>query len=82
MTFSANQEREADYIAAYILARSDFNLVAAREMMLKLGAVGEDDGFLSSFSLTHPAGPERLATWDATTNEVAASSSLTPVAKD
>ena len=64
LMFSVEQEKEADYLAAYILNLAGYDLEKSRAMLLKLGVKMEDKetGFLNS----HPAGPERLASYDKT----------------
>tara|TARA_B100000959_G_scaffold126938_1_gene133273 strand:+ start:858 stop:1697 length:840 start_codon:yes stop_codon:yes gene_type:complete len=74
LTFSRKQEMEADYLAAYIVARAGFNLDTARAMLVKLGRLG---GRTTSTVLdTHPAGPERVAAWDLAANEIRAGSPM------
>lgn len=60
--FSVEQEKEADYLAAYMLKQAGFDLDKSRNMLVKIGTKsGElNSGFLKS----HPAGPERLASYD------------------
>ncbi|WOJ93692.1 M48 family metalloprotease [Congregibacter variabilis] len=60
--YSVRQEKEADLISAYILQLAGYDLFASRQMLLKMGAASgrEKTGFLA----THPAGPERLASYD------------------
>ncbi|MGE0254995.1 MAG: M48 family metallopeptidase [Alphaproteobacteria bacterium] len=77
LSFSKEHEREADYIAAYILKRAGYDLVAARKVWMRLTrASGKTESDLFS---THPAGPERLAAWDKAVAEVEASADLLPV---
>ena len=68
LMFSVEQEKEADYLAAYILARSGYDLAPSRTMLLKFGAKSDqtETGFLNS----HPAGPERLASYDKSIAEI------------
>ena len=60
--FNISQEKEADYLSAYILYRAGYDLFEARNLVLKMGVLSgkERTGLLE----THPAGPERLATFD------------------
>lgn len=77
LSFSKEHEREADYIAAYILKRAGYDLVAARKVWMRLTkASGKTETDLFS---THPAGPDRLAAWDKAVAEVEASAALLPV---
>jgi predicted Zn-dependent protease len=70
LVFSAANEREADALAAEILARAGFDPRDARGMVLAMGAMEKGDR-TPSFLRTHPAGPERLAHWDAVSEAVA-----------
>ena len=76
LTFSKEQEREADLLAAYVLARAGFDLQRAGrtfEVLAKL------DGYaLSSWRNTHPAGAERIVAWRKAVAEVDASSDKLP----
>jgi len=76
LTFSKEQEREADLLAAYVLARAGFDLQRAGrtfEVLAKL------DGYaLSSWNNTHPAGAERIVAWRKAVAEVDASSDKLP----
>ena len=76
ISFSKEHEREADYIAAYLLTRAGYNPVSAGAVWVKLTkATGNmETGLLDS----HPAGPDRLAAWKQSVNEVRYSSDLMP----
>ena len=76
ISFSKEHEREADYIAAYLLARADYNPDAAGEVWVKLAkASGRMKTRLFD---THPAGPDRLAAWQQTVDEIRYSTDLMP----
>ncbi len=60
--YSVEQEKEADFLAAFILDRSGYDLLESRQVLVKLGAMSEDTE--TSFLASHPAGPERLASYD------------------
>lgn len=64
LLFSVEQEMEADYLAAYILSLAGYDLASSRQMLVKFAARTDETetGFLDS----HPAGPERLASYDKT----------------
>ena len=66
--FSVEQEKEADYLAAHILGLAGYDLARSRDMLLKIGT--RTDRQTSSFLSTHPAGPERLASYDKTIETV------------
>ncbi|WP_162917086.1 M48 family metallopeptidase [Dongia deserti] len=68
LTFSKEQEREADLLAAYVLARAGFDLQRAGrtfEVLAKL-----DDKTIASWKDTHPAGAERIVAWRKAVAEV------------
>ena len=79
ISFSKEQEREADYLAAVILYRSDIDLDKARGILVTMarGSGRRETGMLD----THPAGPERLAAWDKAVAEVRASRGALPKRK-
>jgi predicted Zn-dependent protease len=76
ISYSKEQEREADYLAAVILYRAGLDLDKARGVLVKLAKLSgrQKTGLLDS----HPAGPERLAAWDRAVAEVRASNGLLP----
>jgi predicted Zn-dependent protease len=76
LTFSKEQEREADFLAAYVLARAGYDLqLAGRtfEVLAKL-----DDKAIASWKDTHPAGAERIVAWRKAVAEVEASPDQLP----
>jgi predicted Zn-dependent protease len=76
LTFSKEEEREADYLDAYLVARAGYDLDGAGRLWVKLAQGGsqESAGPLDS----HPAGPEWLAGWQRTIDEIRASPDLVP----
>ena len=76
ISFSKEQEREADYLAALILYRAGIDLDKARGFLVKMARASgkQDTGMLD----THPAGPERIASWDRAVAEIRASSGRLP----
>jgi predicted Zn-dependent protease len=76
ISFSKEQEREADYLAALILYRAGVDLDKARGFLVTMArASGQrDTGMLD----THPAGPERIAGWDRAVAEIRASNGRLP----
>ena len=76
LAFSKDEEREADYLSGYLIARAGYDLDRAGLVWIRLTRDGpnETTGWLDS----HPAGPERLAAWRNTSVEVRASSDLVP----
>lgn len=76
ISYSKEQEREADYLAALILYRSGIDLDKARGFLVTMARASgrKETGILD----THPAGPERLAAWDKAVEEVRASNGALP----
>jgi predicted Zn-dependent protease len=76
VSFSKEQEREADYLAAVTLYRSGLDLDKARNFLVTLARASgrKETGMLDS----HPAGPERLAAWDKAVAEIRASGGALP----
>lgn len=76
ISFSKEQEREADYIAAVILHRAGYDLRRARDFLVTMARASgrRETGMLD----THPAGPERLAAYDRAVAEVIASDGRLP----
>ena len=68
LAFSKAEEREADYLSAYLVARAGYDLERAGLVWVRLTRGGplETTGLLDS----HPAGPERLAAWRQATAEI------------
>ena len=68
LAFSKEEEREADYLGAYLVARAGYDLDRAGLVWVRLtrGGPQETAGLLDS----HPAGPERLAAWRQATAEI------------
>ena len=76
LSFSKEQEREADYLAALILYRSGVDLDRARGLLVAMAhASGRME---TNFFDTHPAGPERVAGWDRAVAEIRASNGTLP----
>lgn len=76
LSYSKSQEREADLLAAYILARAGYDLDAAGRVWVVLSRMS--DRTHASLLDTHPAGPERVVAWDKAVAEVRASDDLLP----
>ena len=76
ISFSKEQEREADYLAAVILYRAGVDLDKARGFLVTMARASghRATGMLD----THPAGPERLAGWDRAVAEIRASNGRLP----
>ncbi|HSS84304.1 MAG TPA: M48 family metalloprotease, partial [Reyranella sp.] len=76
ISFSKEQEREADYLAALILYRAGVDLDKARGLLVTLARMSRQTqtGILD----THPAGPGRIAGWDRAVAEIRASNGRLP----
>lgn len=76
ISFSKEQEREADYLAALILYRSNLDLDKARGILVTMARASgrRETGMLD----THPAGPERIAAWDRAVEEIRAANGALP----
>ncbi len=76
LAFSKQDEREADYLDAYLVARAGYDLDRAGQVWRKFAQRGspEEAGLLDS----HPAAAERLAAWQRTAEEIRASPDLVP----
>ena len=76
LSFSKEQEREADLLAAYVLARAGIDLQRAGRMFEVLAKL---DGYATStWRNTHPAGAERIVAWRKAVAAVDASSNKLP----
>ena len=76
ISFSKEQEREADYLAALILYRAGVDLDKARGFLVTMARASgqKETGMLD----THPAGPERIAGWDRAVAEIRAANGRLP----
>ena len=76
ISFSKEQEREADYLAAVILYRAGVDLDKARGFLVTMARASgqKETGMLD----THPAGPERIAGWDRAVAQIRASNGRLP----
>jgi predicted Zn-dependent protease len=70
LAYSKADEREADYLGAYIMARAGFDLDRAGALWAKLTHLSGKG--TTALLDSHPAGPERLAAWRRTTEEIRA----------
>lgn len=76
ISYSKEQEREADYLSALTLYRSGMDLDKARGFLVIMARASKqrETGMLD----THPAGPERLAAWDKAVEQIKASNGALP----
>lgn len=83
LSYSKEQEREADLLGAYLLSRAGYDLKRAQNVMVVLSEFsGETNIKSSAFLDTHPAGMERYVAWDMTIQEVRNNSSKLPYVKE
>ena len=75
-SYSKEQEREADWLAALILYRSGMDLDKARGFLLTMARAPGGTG--TSLFMTHLSGPERLAAWDEAVRQIRASNGRLP----
>lgn len=76
LSFSKEQEREADYMAALILYRAGIDLDKARGLLVTMAAGSRR--MSTTFLDSHPAGPERVAAWDRAVAEIRAGGGRLP----
>jgi predicted Zn-dependent protease len=77
LAYSKGEEREADYLGAYLVARAGYDLDRAGNLWARL-ARPEARGGLATLLATHPAEAERLAAWRRAAEEIRASPDLIP----
>jgi len=72
ISYSKGQEREADAVGATIMRRAGYDVAQGRSMLVSLARLSgrTQTGLLS----THPAGPDRLASFDAAVADMQAAS--------
>lgn len=71
LVYSQEEEREADYLAAFMVNRAGYDLGQAGGIWVRL-AQASGRGDQPSLLRTHPTGPERLAAWQRTVAEIRA----------
>lgn len=69
LVYSKEEEREADYLGAYMVQRAGYDLEEAGDIWVRLAQAGGGSQQPSLLS-THPTGPERLAAWERTVAEI------------
>lgn len=80
LSYSKSEEREADLLSAYLLARANYDLHKAGRTFWVLAQQNKDK-VKSSMLDTHPAGPERIVAWDKAIAEVEKSPNKLPAWK-
>lgn len=82
VSYSKEQEREADLLAAYLLGHSGYNLDKAQGMMYTLARLNGDEIKVegkAALLKTHPPTSERYIAWAKAKEEIQNSSSKLPV---
>jgi predicted Zn-dependent protease len=69
LAYSQGEEREADYLAAFMVHRAGYDLAQAGRIWVRL-AQAAGGAQQPSLLRTHPTGPERLAAWQQTVAEI------------
>lgn len=73
ISYSVAEEREADLLGAYMLARSGYDLKKAERvlwLLMNMAAAEGNTEDRSVFGSSHPGGPERIAAWRNTLAEI------------
>lgn len=79
LAYSKAEEREADYLAAYLVARAGYDLDRAGRLWARLARPdAAARGGLAGLLATHPAEAERLAAWRRAAEEIHASPDRMP----
>lgn len=83
ISYSKEQEREADLLGAYLLARAGYDLDRAKNTLVVLSKLpGGTDRSRASLTDTHPASAERLVAWEKAIDEVRNNHSKLPYLKE
>lgn len=83
LTYSKEQEREADLLATYLLHHAGYNLKRGQNVMVVLSQfAGDRDPSRAAFLDTHPAGIERVVSWQKSIDEIHNNKSKLPYLKD
>lgn len=73
LSYSREEEREADLLGAYLLARAGYNLHASERTLWVLTRLKAAQGVTndrSAFGDSHPSSPERIASWRNVMSEI------------
>jgi predicted Zn-dependent protease len=82
LSYSKEEEREADLLGAYLLARAGYNLRKAEKLLaLTIKMDGAGDISKSAFGDSHPSGYERVAAWRKAIDEVRTNKTKLPFKK-
>lgn len=82
LSYSKEQEKEADLLSAYLLSHAGYNLERAQNLMWVLNKLDGDNGkYRASLLDTHPASPERYIAWQKAQAEIETNSTKLPYPK-
>ncbi len=82
LSYSKEQEKEADLLSAYLLSHAGYNLERAQNLMWVLNKLDGDNGkYRASLLDTHPASPERYIAWQMAQAEIESNSTKLPYPK-
>lgn len=82
MSYSKDQEREADLLAAYLLEHAGYNLEKAQGLMYTQAKLNGDNIRVegkAALLKTHPPTPERYIAWEKAKEKIQNSASKLPV---
>ena len=83
LSYSKEQEREADLLATCLLSRAGYNLNRAENTMVILAKFsGQGDPAKTAFLSSHPAGAERVVAWAKAIDEIKSNRSKLPYPKE
>jgi len=83
ISYSKEQEREADLLATYLLKHAGYNLNKAQNLMYTMAKLKGDrvEGH-AALASTHPPTPERVVAWEKAIEEIKSNNTLLPYQKD
>lgn len=84
ISYSKEQEREADLLAVYLLSRAGYDLERAKNILVVISRLpGENDrGNRASITDSHPTSAERMVAWEQAIVEVRNNPSMLPYMKE
>lgn len=83
ISYSKDQEREADLLATYLLKHAGYNLNKAQNLMYTMAKLkGDKVKGHAALASTHPPTPERVVAWRKAINEIKDNDSLLPYPKN
>lgn len=82
ISYSKEQEREADLLSTYLLKHAGYNLNRAQGLMYKMTKINADkvEGH-AALASTHPPSSERVVAWEKAIDEIKSNETLLPYKK-